>query len=194
MQLLKRSSEDRGLLQWLHIESSSQICADSEEKLARGNTGAEDDSPIPLLFHVRDAQLGQLSTALTPSASPCQGLGWKCATDQECATHICPPTSLKFFDTSVFYLGLDAEHRPRHGGITVKDVRMPELLGDLRMHGAHRIKVCEVCLERSNAHTGSAQFLDQRYSSVMLREIMQREMNAARSEEACCSLSNTSPV
>jgi hypothetical protein len=28
----------------------------------------------------------------------------------------------------------------------------------------------------------------------MLREVMQREVHAARSEEACCRLSNTAPV
>jgi hypothetical protein len=183
MQPLKRNNEDREPLQWLHVSSVYRHhleTADSEEeKLARSNTGAEDDSPIPLFFHVRDAQLGQLGTALTPSASPCRGPGWKRATDQECAARICPPTSFKFFDTGVFYLGLDTKRRPGHGGITVKDVRVPELLDDLRMHGAHSIEFSEICLECGDAHTGSAQFLDQRHSSVMLREIMQREMHAA---------------
>ncbi len=71
---------------------------------------------------------------------------------------------------------------------------MPELLDNLRMHGTHRIKVGDVCLERSNTHTGGAQFLDQCYSSVMLSEIMQRKMHSARRKKACCCLSNTAPV
>lgn len=195
MQPLKRNSEDRERLQWLHASSSSRGCRQRRRKLARSNTGAEDDSPIPLLFHVWDAQLGQLCTTRTPLAScPCQNRGWKRATDQECAACICPPASLKFFDTGVFYLGFDTEHRPSHGGIAVKDVRVPELLNDLRMHGAHSIEFSEICLERSDAHTSSAQFLDQFYSSVMLRKIMQRKMDATRSEEACCRLANTAPV
>jgi hypothetical protein len=71
---------------------------------------------------------------------------------------------------------------------------VPELLDDLRVQGAHRVKVGEVCLKRGNADAGYAQFLDQRRSPVMLREIMQCEVRAARGEEACCRLPNTAPI
>ena len=126
-----------------------------------------------------------------PTACPTRR---KRATDQECAPGICPPTSFEFFQAGVFDLGLDAEHAPCHGGVAVKDVRIPKLFDDPRVKGAHRVKVGDVSLERGDAHAGSAQFLDQRDGYVMLREVMQREMHAARSQEARCRLPNTAPV
>ena len=113
------------------IISSLQIA--KKKKLTSSNTGAEDDSPITLLFHMRDAQLGQLDRVITPSARPCPGRRWKSATDKICASSIYPPASLKFFHTGVFDLGVDTEHSPCHGSIAVKDIRLSELLDDPRM-------------------------------------------------------------
>jgi hypothetical protein len=71
---------------------------------------------------------------------------------------------------------------------------VPELLDYLRVYGAHRVKIGKVCLERGDAHTRSAQFLDQGDSHVVLREIMQCEVNTARSEETRRRLSDTAPA
>jgi len=120
--------------------------------------------------------------------------GRKRATDQECTARIYPPTLLELIQTGVFHLGLDTEHGPGHRRITVKDVWVPELFDDARVHGAHRVKVSEVRLERCNAHAGGAQFFDQGGSDVVLRVIVQREVHPARGEEACRRLSNTSPA
>lgn len=120
--------------------------------------------------------------------------GGKRATDQECTARIYPPTLFELIQTGVFHLGLDTEHRPGHRGITVKDVWLPKLFDDSRVHGAHRVKVSEVCLERCNAHASCAQLFDQGGSYVVLRVVVQREVHAARGEEACRRLSDTSPA
>ena len=118
----------------------------------------------------------------------------KRATDQEGTTRIYPPTLLELIQTGVFHPGLDSERGPGHRGITVKDIWVSKLFDDSRVHGAHRLKVSKVRLERCNAHASGAQFFDQGGSYVVLRVIMQREVHAARGEEACRRLSNTSPA
>ena len=120
--------------------------------------------------------------------------GGKRVTDQECTTRIHPPALFELVQTGIFHLGLDTEHGPGHRGITVKDVRVPKLFDNSPVHGAHRVKVSEVCLERRNAHAGGTQFFDQGGGYVVLRVIVQREVHAARGEEPRRRLSDTSPA
>src|SRR6266566_954248 len=121
MQPLKRNSEDREPLQWLHVSSSSRDCRWRRRKTRQKQYWSRRRFSHTLAFPCagRTAGLAGHDTYTVSIPVSCQGRWWKRATDQECATRICPPTSLEFFDTGVFYLGLDTERRPGHGGITV---------------------------------------------------------------------------